>query len=85
MMNNKKTEYIVLAPSTKTRTLTYLNVNGLNIGESSPVRNLGIILDNKINIKEEIKRILSRLACSIKILKDIRNRFPIKTRVTRLF
>ena len=83
-MNNKKTEYIVFAPSKKARTPSYLNVNDVNIGESSSVRYLGIILDNKLNFKEEIKRILSRMACSIKILKDIRNCFPIKTRVTLL-
>ena len=83
MMNNKKTEYIVFAPK-KARTPSYLNVNDVNIGESSSVRYLGKILDNKLNFKEEIKRILSRIACSIKILKDIRNCFPIKTRVRLL-
>ena len=83
-MNNKKTEYIVFAPSKKARTPSHLKVNDVNIGESSSVRYLGIILDNKLNFKEEIKRILSRMACSIKILKDIRNCFPIKTRVTLL-
>ena len=85
MMNNKKTEYIVFTPSKKARTPSYLNFNDVNIGESLSVRYLGIILDNKLNFKEEIKRILSRMACSIKILKDIRNCFPIKTtRVTLL-
>ena len=82
-MNNKKAEYIVFAPSKKARTPSYLNVNDVNIGESSSVRYPGIILD-KLNFNEEIKRILSRMACSIKILKDIRNCFPIKTRLTLL-
>ena len=84
MMNKKKTEYTVFAPSKKARTPSYLNNNDVNIRESSSVRYLGIILDNKLNFKEEIKRILSRTACSIIILKDIRNCFPIKTRVTLL-
>ena len=83
-MNNKKTEYIVFAPLKKERTPSYLKVNGVNIGESSLVRYLGIIFDNNLNFKEEIKRILSKMACSIKILKDIRNRFPVKTRLTLL-
>ena len=83
-MNNKKTEYIVFAPSKKARTPSHLKVNDVNIGESSSVRYLGITLDNKLNFKEEIKRILSRMACSIKILNNIRNCFPIKTRVTLL-
>ena len=74
-MSNKKTEYIVFAPSRKARTLSYLNVNGVNIGESSSVRYPGIILDKKLNVNEEIKRILSRRAGSIKILKDRRNCF----------
>ena len=82
MMNNKKTEYIVFAPSKKARTPSHLKVNDVNIGELSSVRYLGIILDNKLNFKEEIKRILSRM--KIKILKDIRNCFPIKTRVKLL-
>ena len=82
--DKKKTEYIVFAPSKKARTPSHLKVNDVHIGESSSVRYLGIILDNKLNFKEEIKRILSRMACSIKILKDIRNCFPIKTRVTLL-
>ena len=47
MMNNKKTEYIVFAPSKKARTPSHLKVNDVNIGESSLVRYLGIILDNK--------------------------------------
>ena len=77
-------QIIVFAPSKKARTPSYLNANDVNIGESSSVRYLGILLDNKLNFKEEIKRILSRMACSIKILKDIRNCFPIKKRVTLL-
>ena len=68
----------------KILTMSYLNVHDVNIGESSSVRYLRIILDNKLNFKEEIKRIISRVACSIKILKDIRNFFPIITRVTLL-
>ena len=47
MMNNKKTEYIVFAPSKKAQTPSHLKVNDVNIGESSSVRYLGIILDNK--------------------------------------
>ena len=67
MMNNKRTEYIVFVLSKNARTPSYLNVNDVNIGESSSVRYQGKILDNKLNFKEEIKRILSRMACSIKI------------------
>ena len=54
MMNNKKTEYIAFAPSKKARTPSYINVTGVNIGDKEH--------------KEKIKRILSRMACSIKIL-----------------
>ena len=51
MMNNKKTEYIVFAPSKKARNPSHLKVNDVNKGESSSVRYLGIILDNKLNFK----------------------------------
>ena len=51
-----KTEYIVFAPSKKARTPSHLKVNDVNMGESSSVRDLGIILDNKLNFKEEIKK-----------------------------
>ena len=53
MMNNKKTEYIVFAPSKKSRTPSHLKVNDVNIVRS--IRYLGIILDDKLNFKEEIK------------------------------
>ena len=59
------------------------NVNGVNIGESS-VRYLGIIINNTLIFQEDIKRMLSRMACSIKTLNNIRNCFLIKTRVTLL-
>ena len=54
----------------------------MNIRESEKF--VGIILDNKLNFKEEIKRILTRMACSIKFLKDIMNCVPIKTRIALL-
>ena len=49
MMNNKKTEYIVFAPSKKARTPSYLNVNDVNIGESSSVK------ISRNNIRQQIK------------------------------
>ena len=73
MMNYNKTEYNVFAALKKARTPSYLKINGVNIGKSLSVRYLGTTLDNKINFKEEIKRIISRMAYKIKILKNIRN------------
>ena len=49
MMNNKKTEYIMFAPSKKARTPSYLNVNDVNIGKSSSGR------ISRTDIRQQIK------------------------------
>ena len=43
------------------------------------VRDLGIMFDNQSNFKEELEKILFRMAFSIKILKDLGSCFPMKT------
>ena len=70
VVTKQKTEYIVL--STRKRfTNTVLNVDNKRIAESNSVKYLGVIIDSKLKFDGEVKKILQRMACGIKVLNTL--------------
>ena len=77
---NKKTGYTVFS-TRKRLTTTVLNVDNERIAESNSVKYLGVIIDSKLKFDGEVKKILQRMACGIKVLNTQSKSLPEKTKV----
>ena len=82
-MNKQKTEYIVFS-TRKRLTNTVLNVDNGRIAESNSVKYLRVIIDSKLKFDGEVKKILQRMACGIKVLNTLSKSLPEKTKVLLL-
>ena len=80
VVNKQKTEYIVFS-TRKRLTNTVLNVDNEGIAESNSVKYLGVIIDSKLKFDGEVKKILQRMACGIKVLNTLSKSLPEKTKV----
>ena len=78
-MNKQKTEYIVFS-TRKKLTNTVLNVDNERLAESNSVKYLGVITDSKLEFVGEVKKILQRMACGIKVLNTLSISLPEKTK-----
>ena len=68
--------------STRKRlTNTVLKVDNERIAESNCVKYLGVIIDSKLKFDGEVKKILQRMACGIKVLNTLSKSLPEKTKV----
>ena len=83
VVNKQKTEYIVFS-TRKRLTNTVLNVDNERIAESISVKYLGVIIDSKLKFDGEVKKILQRMACGIKVLNTLSKSLPQKTKVLLL-
>ena len=83
VVNKQKTEYIVFS-TRKRLTNTVLNVDNERIAESNSVKYLGVIIDSKLKFDGEVKKILQRMACGIKVLNILSKSLPEKTKVLLL-
>ena len=63
---------------------TVLNVDNERIAESNSVKYLGVIIDSKLKFGGEVKKILQRMACGIKVLSTLSKSLPEKTKVLLL-
>ena len=80
MLNKQKTDNFVF--STRRRlTNTALTVDNGKIAESNFVKCLGVIFVSKLNFDGEVKKILQRMACGIKILNKLSKSLPEKTKI----
>ena len=79
VVNKQKTEYVVFS-TRKRLTNTVLNVDNEGIAESNSVKYLGVIIDSKLKFDGEVKKILQRIACGIKVLNTLSKRLPEKTK-----
>ena len=71
--------------STRKRlTNTVLNVDNERIAEANSVKYLGVIIDSKLKFDGEVKKILQRMACGIKVLNTLSKSLPEKTKVLLL-
>ena len=71
--------------STRKRlTNTVLNNDHERIAESNNVQYLGVIIDSKLKFDGEMKKILQRMACGIKVLKTLSKSLPEKTKILLL-
>ena len=68
----------------KSLTNSVLNVDNERIAESNSVKCLGLIIDSKLKFDGEVKKILQRMACGIKVLKTLSKSLPEKTKVLLL-
>ena len=68
----------------KKLTKTVLNVDNERIAESNSVNYLGVITDSKLKFVGEVKKILQRMACGIKVLNTLSKSLPEKTKVLLL-
>ena len=83
VVNKQKTEYIVFS-TRKRLTNTLLNFDNERIAESNSVKYLGVIIDSKIKFDGEVKKILQRTACGIKVLNTLSKSLPEKTKILLL-
>ena len=83
VVNKQKTEYIVFS-TRKRLTNTVLNVDNERIAESNSVKYLGVIIDCELKFDGEVKKILRRMACGIKVLNTISKSLPEKAKVLLL-
>ena len=79
MVNKQKTEYFVFS-TRKRLTKTVLNVENKKIAQSNSVKYLGVIIDSKQKFDREVKKLLQRMACGIKVLNTLNNSLPEKTK-----
>ena len=75
----KKTENVVFS-TRKRLTNTVLNVDNERIAESNCMKYLGVIIDSKLRVDGEMKKILQRMACGIKVLNTLSKILPEKTK-----
>ena len=77
LVNKQKTEYMVFK-TRKRLTNTVLNVDNERIAESNSVKYLGVIIDSKLKFDREVKKILQRMSCGIKILNTLKKNYQRK-------
>jgi hypothetical protein len=58
-----------------------INVDGETVKIQPEAKYLGIILDQCLTFQSQVKSVLQKMACGIKTIYVIRNRFPIETRL----
>ena len=83
VVNKPKTEYIVFS-TRKRLTNTVLNIDNERIAESNSVKYLGVIIDSKLKFAGEVKKILQRMACGMKVLNTLSKSLPQKTKILLL-
>ena len=83
VVNKQKTEYIVFS-TRKRLTNTVLKVDNERVAESNSVKYLGVIIESKLKFDGEVKKILQRMACGIKVLNTLSKSLPEKTKVLLL-
>ena len=74
-VNEQKTEYIVFS-TRKRLSNTVLNVDKEKIAESNSVKYLGVIIYSQLKFDGEVKKILQRMACGIKVLDTLSKSTP---------
>ena len=79
----KKTELIVFSKkhSRKKVEKYTITLDDKIIEEKTNVKYLGVVLDQFLTFQDEIKNILRKMACGIKILQSIKKPLPVKTRL----
>ena len=77
MAKKQKLEYIVFS-TRKRLTNTVLNIDNERIAESNSVKYPGVIIDSKLKFDGEVKKILQRMACGIKVLNTLSKSLPEK-------
>ena len=82
-VNKQKTDYIVFS-TRKWLTNSDLNIDNERIAESNSVKYLGVIIDSKLKFDGEVKKILQRMACGIKVLNTLSKSLPEKTKILLL-
>ena len=80
VVNKRKTDYIVFS-TRKRLTNTVLNVDNERLAESNSVKYLGVIIDSKLKFDGEVKKILQRMTCGIKVSNTLSKSLPEKTKV----
>ena len=61
-----------------------MNMDNKIIAESNSVKYLGVLIDSKLKFDGEVKRILQRMACGIKVLNTLSKSLPEKTKILLL-
>ena len=83
VVNKQKTEYIVFS-TRKRLTNTVLNIDNEIIAESKSVKYLGVIIDSKLKFYGEVKKILQRMACGIKVFNTLSKSLSEKSKILLL-
>ena len=83
VVNKQKTEYIVFS-TMKRLTNTVSNVDNERVAEPNSVKYLGLIIDSKLKFDGEVRKILQRMACGIKVLNTLSKSLPVKRKVLLL-
>ena len=85
-INAEKTEFITFSKLSKNETVEHLKlqVKDQIIQTSSCVKYLGVYLDRNLTFQNEIKNILRKMATGIKVLYNLQNFFPEKTKLLLL-
>ena len=73
-LNAAKTEFIIFRPPrTNFNNRITLKLNGITIYESSKIKYLGIILDNRLSWKHHVAELCKKLGCTLGMIYKIRN------------
>ena len=64
----------------KSWTKTVLNTDTEIKAESLSLKYIGIVIDSKLKSHEELKKILQKMACGIKVLRKLGESLRVKTR-----
>ena len=65
-------------------TNTVLNIDNERLAESNIVKYLGVIIDSKLKFDGEVKKVLQRMACGIKVLNTLSKSLPEETKILLL-
>ena len=68
----------------KRLTNTVLNVDNEKVAKSNSVKYLGVIIDSRQKFDGEVKKVLQRTACGIKVLNTLSKSLPEKTKILLL-
>ena len=79
----KKTEFIIFSKLSKNETVEHLKlqVKDQIIQTASCVKYLGVYLDRNLTFQNEIKNFLCKMATGFKVLFNLKNIFPEKTKL----
>ena len=67
--------------STRKRLTNTLKVDNEKITKSTSVKYLGVTIDSKLKFDREVKKILQRMACGIKVLNTLSKSLTEKTKI----